>query len=404
MKSIILIAFLSVAVFANTQPYKKEIVLEKVTKPTLVKVALDNEIYKHATNSYKDVRLHSKSGVEGYFIKSLSTKNIENQKTLTATAYDRKDAKLTYTFREPFDVEKISLNIEDRNFESSVDVYADGKVVAKNEKIFDYASETGTQNFTIKIAKKKVKELSIVYHLDETTSFYKKYKNLKEMKKYLTIKSIRVSNSNKVEDVWNKTEVALYKSSTDEEKKEKSYIFKTDNIPFSKIYVNTLEKNFKRSGQLFLSDDEKKWHSVKRFSILESSLNNQTHKFISGSHRAKYLKLVLFNADNKPLTIESLKLFTKPSYIYFIASKNEKYSLYFGDKNLTKPFYELESLVSNSDIAIEAKFTKLEALKVTKVSNKVSFFEVYKEQIFIFGMLLALGVLGYVAFGLLKRT
>jgi len=404
VKSIVLIAFLSVGIFANTQPYKKEIVLEKVTKPTLVKVALDNEIYKHATSSYKDVRLHSKSGVEGYFIKSLSTKNIENQKTLTATTYDRKDAKLTYTFTEPFEVEKISLNIEDRNFESSVDVYVDGKVVAKNEKIFDYASETGTQNFTIKIAKKKVKELSIVYHLDETTSFYKKYKNLKEMKKYLTIKSITVFNSNKVEDVWNKTEVALYKSSIDEEKKEKSYIFKTDNIPFSKIYVNTHEKNFKRSGQLFLSDDEKKWHSVKSFSILESSLNNQTHKFISVSHRAKYLKLVLFNADNKPLTIESLKLFTKPSYMYFIANPDNKYSLYFGDKNLTKPSYELENLVSNSTLAQEAKFTRLEALEVTKVSNRVSFFEAYKEQIFILGMLLALGVLGYVAFGLLKRT
>jgi hypothetical protein len=116
------------------------------------------------------------------------------------------------------------------------------------------------------------------------------------------------------------------------------------------------------------------------------------------------VKLVLFNADNKPLTIERIKLFTKPSYFYFIANTNDSYALYFGDKNLTKPSYELEGLVSSRDVSIEGKFDKLEVLEVTKVSNEVSFFEEYKEQLFIVCMLLALLVLGYVAFGLLKRT
>jgi hypothetical protein len=404
MKKILFITVMTLGLFANTQPYKKDIVLEKVTKPTLVQVELDNEFYNSTAYNYRDVRLHGKSGAEGFFIKPLSTKNIVNQKTLTASSYDRENAKLTYSFTKPFEVETIRLNIEDRNFESSVDVYADGELVAKGEKIFDYSNETGTQNFTIKIKKRELKELTVVYHLDETTSFYKKYKNLHEMKKYLTIKSITFSNNSKVKDVWNRTEVNLDKSSIDKKRRESSYIFKTDSIPFSKIAVNVLEQNFKRSGQLYASEDAKKWHSIKKFSISASSLNNQTHKFVSINHRTNYLKLVLFNADNRALTIESLTLFTKPNYLYFIANPNDKYSLYFGDKNLTRPSYELVTLVSDSDVTLNAKLSKLERLEVTKVSKEVSFFEAYKEQLFIVGILLALGVLGYVAFGLLKRT
>jgi len=323
---------------------------------------------------------------------------------LVASSYDRKNATLIYNFTKPFDVESIRLNIEDRNFESRVDVYADGELVAKNEKVFDYSNETGTKNFIIKIKKRAVKELKVVYHLDETTSFYKKYKDVHEMKKYLTIKSIMVSNSNKKEDVWNRTEVKLYKNSMDEKRKETSYIFETNRVPFSKIDVEVLEQNFKRSGQLYVSDDANQWQRIKSFVISSSSLNNKKATDIIINHRAKYVKLVLFNADNKPLTIEHLTLFTKPSYLYFIANVNDKYALYFGDINLTKPYYELESLIDEGTVAVKGKLAKLNRLKVTKVSHEVSFFEAYKEQLFMLGIFLALVVLGYVAFGLLKRA
>ncbi len=403
MKKIILLALLSVGLFANTQPYKKEIVLDEIIKPTLVQVELDNEIYKNTAYDYRDIRLKSQRGVEGYFIKSLSKDHIVNNKTLTATSYDREKAKLTYKFKKPFEIEKIKLNIEDRNFESTVDVYADGKLLLKNQKVFDYSNETGNQNFVLKIPKVKVKKITVVYHLDQTTSFYKKYQNLREMSKYLTIKSVTFSNFNKAKNVFNKTEIKLERSSVDENKKETCYVFKTNDVPFSKIVVNFKEENFKRSGQLYVSADAEKWQSFKSFSLLSSTLNQQSHKNILVNARTKYLKLVLYNADNKPLNIENIELFTTPTYLYFIANPNEAYTLYFGDKNLTNPSYELKSLVSANDLAMKATFSKLEALDVTKVVDEVSFFEEYKEYVFMVAILLALIVLGYVAFGLLGR-
>ena len=404
MRKILLILFMSVGLFANTQPYKKDIVLEKVAKPTLVQVELDNEIYKHTSYNYRDVRLQSKSGVEGYFIKPYSKKNVLNQKRLTAISYDREHAKLTYRFKKPFEIEKIQLNIEDRNFESTVDVYVDGELLLQNEKIFDYSNETGTQNFLLKIPKVKAKEVRIVYHLDQTTSFYKKYQNLREMSKYLTIKSVTFSNTNELKEVWKRTKIKTQESSIDEKKRETSYIFKTDNIPFSKLSVEFKEQNFKRSGVIYISDDAKEWKRLQSFTLSASSLSQEKKTMINFSARSKYLKLLLYNADNKSLTIDAVELLTKPSYLYFIANPNEQYALYFGDINLKRPSYELQSLVKDRDAFVKAKFAKLEVLEVEIVVDKVSFFETYKEYIFMMAIFLALALLGYVAFGLLSSS
>lgn len=59
--------------------------------------------------------------------------------------------------------------------------------------------------------------------------------------------------------------------------------------------------------------------------------------------------------------------------------------------------------MSANDLAIKAIFSKLEVLEVTKVSNEVSFFKANKEYLFMVAILLALAILGYVAFGLLGK-
>lgn len=405
MKKTLLMLLMSMGLFANTQPYKKEIILEKISKPTLVQVALDNEIYKHTASDYRDIRVQSANGIKGYAIKSLSKKHIVNQKTLTASSYDRENAKLTYKFKQAFEIEKIELNIEDRNFESSIDVYVNGKLLLQNQKIFDYSNETGIRNFTIKIAKVLAKEVSLVYHLDKTTSFYKKYQHIRKRSQYLSIKSLRFSNTNSIKSVWNKTTIPLKEHSLDEQKKQSSYIFQSEHIPFSKIAIELKDKNFKRSGRIYASQDAKTWHQIQRFSISKSSLKHTNNTEIICSSRSKYLKIIMDNADNQALNIDAVRLFTTPSYLYFIANSNEQYALYFGDMNLTKPSYEIASLIGNTDASMKATLSTLQKLKVEGVVLKeVSFFKTHQEQMFILGMLLALAVLGYVAFGLLKRV
>jgi hypothetical protein len=388
--------------FANTQPYKKAIVFEKITKPTLVKVKLDNEIYQHTTYDYADVRLMSNRGVDGYFIKPNQAQRIDNQQTLTATSYDRENAKLIYLFKEPFEIETITLNIEDRNFESTVDVYADGKLVRQNDKIFDYTQETGNRNFTVNLPKVKAKEVSIVYHLDKTTSFYKKYKNVKELSQYLTIKSVTFSNNNAIKPIFEITTMVTASILTKE--KQSQYLFRTQGIPSNRIELDVVEKNFKRSGAIYASENGETWHHLKSFFYSNSTLNQEHNETIELENRSEYLKLVIDNQDNQALNIRAIKLLTLPNYLYFIANPNETYMLYFGDKNLTKPTYEVESLVDSEVSFITGNFGNMEQLDVTQTVKKISFFEEHKEMLFMLVILLALGTMAYIAFGLLKRT
>jgi len=386
---------------ANQQPYKKEIDIEKVSNPTLVQVALDNEIYNNTEPNYADIRLHSSQGVEGYFIKPFQLKKSLNQQRLRAKSYDRENATLTYVFKEPFDVEKIELNIEDRNFESRVDVYIDNALVVKNSKIFDYSNETGNRNFSISIPKTKAKELKIVYSLDNTTSFYKKYQNLRERSQYLSIKSATFLNFNKRRAIFDKTTVPLERELLKD--KKSSYIFKTDATPFSKIEIIPIEQNFKRDGVIYSSDDALKWRYLKSFSISSSTISDEVQKVIPVNQRSRHIKLEINNYDNKPLSINKIELWTTPNYLYFIANPNENYSLYFGQKNLKKPLYGLENLVNNNTKYIKGKFSKLKKLKVDSIERNISFIEKYKELFFIAIIILALAIMSYIAFGLLKE-
>ena len=401
MRTVWMMLLLGVVAFANTQPYKKEIVFTKIDTPSLVRVKIDREIYKHTSQNYPSLRLKSSQGVEGYFVKSHQSKSVANQKTLRATTYERENAKLTYRFGTPFEIEKIELNIQDRDFESLFDIYIDGRLVIEKRKIFDYTQETGNRNFSVTIPKQKAKEVSIVYHLDRTTSFYKKYRDIRELSQYLTIKSVTFSNRNQIQRAWDSSMVELF--SVETKKRETSYIFNMEGIPTHSINPTVVEKNFKRAGRIYGSEDLKQWSLLKEFTVSASTLAQKNSQDIYLQSRVNYLKLVIENDDNKALNIKTLTLQTEPQYLYFIANPKESYQLYFGDKNLTKPSYEVESLVDADSPFMEAKFSDIERLEVTKVSNEVSFFEKHRDIVFIIVIFLALGVMGYIAFGLLRR-
>jgi len=405
MKVVWFMLLLLLGVEANQHPYKQKILLEQIEKPTLVRIALDNEIYSKSQPNYVDLRLKSSQGEEGYFLRGFQKKYYSNQKHFSPTSYDREHATLTFTFDQPFDVEKITLQIEDRNFESLVDVFVDNRLLVKEYKIFDYSSETGTQNFSIPISKTNAKEIKILYHLDKTTSFYKKYRHLQELSKYLSIKSATFSNSNRSEEIrFEKYSITLKKFSIKE--KKSSYLFQTDNIPFSRLELEPLEQNFKRTGIIYGSDDGTHWRYLKTFSILSSTMSNEYQKSIGLEQRSKYIKLEMEDKDNKPLTINKLTLLSMPKYFYFLAKPHEQYTLYYGQKGLKKPQYELESLVSEKTAFIEGQWGKLEVLKVDIKEEKketIPFLEAHKESIFILIILFALGVMGYIAFGLLRK-
>ena len=400
MRTLIVTILLLCSLEANPYPFKKGIALEPVTKPTLVKVTLDNELYAHTKSNYGDIRLHSTKGIENYFIKPFQREYIRTRRVLSPTEYERESATITFKFQEAFDIQNIVLDIEDRNFDTLIDLYIDNKIIIKKQKIFDYSQETGNRNFTLHLPKTKAHVVKIVYHLEKTNFFYKKYQHLQELSKYLSIKSATFSNANRSKTIFQKSTILVEKETLKD--KKSSYIFKTDAIPFSKIEIHPIEKNFMRQGKIYASDDSKEWRYIKSFSISSSTIKNIENREISVKLRTPYLKLVVENRDNKPIKIPQITLWTTPNYLYFIANVNEKYTLFFGEKNVTKPQYELESLVDSREASREAKLLKLVPLKVEIPKKEIPFLDRYKKILFTLIVLLSLAVLAYIAFILLK--
>ena len=394
---------LTIGCIANTQPYEREISLSKVSKPTLVEVKLDNTLYEHSSLNQHDIRLLSQDGTEGYFIRSHKNTMVENQKRVYPSLYNRGKAELTFKFNKPFDIERIVLHIEDRNFESLFDVYGDGKLLVKNYKLFDYSSETGTQNFTIKIPKSSIKNLVIHYHLDKTTSFYKKYQKIQKAQQYLTIKSALFRNSNQTKKLLEEqSNIELLSVETKE--KESRYTFATKQIPFTKLEPIIEEKNFNRDATIYLSNNQKKWRFLSHLNITASLLNHKNHKVAYASGKAKYLQIRINNQDNNALNIKAIRLFSNPKYLSFIANPNSHYKIQYGDTNLNTPHYEVANLVDYNTPFIVGKFQKEKKLKVVHKIKEISFFETHKKLLITLLLLLALSILAYIAFGLLKRT
>jgi len=386
---------------ANQSMYKKEIEKVDIHKATLVRVIMDNDIYRHTKYDYGDIRLKSRFEEEGYFIRQFSPNSIKEQMTLQPSSYDRKSAALTYQFEKPFDVEKIVLDIQDRNFESIVDVYMDGNKVIQQQKIFDYSNETGNRNFTIVVPKSKVSKIKIVYDLNKTIFFYKKYQKIIELSKYLSIKRATFFSKKNTQIPLSKSQVSIESQVTKD--KKSIYFFKTDHIPFSMIEIVPLEKNFKRNGHLYTSDDGVNWRDVKGFSISSSNIGGEVVKLVKSNQRSRYIKLEINDGDNKPLNINEIILFTVPNYLYFIANPDKKYTLFFGESDAIKPKYELSSIVNDDMKFIEGKLKKLDILNVDKVEITTSLIEEYKELLFMFAVILSLGIMIYIAFGLLKK-
>lgn len=377
--------------------YQKNIIIdEPIVKPSLVELKIDNEIYKYTHNKIDDIRLLNNTKEIGYFTKYKIPK-IENIKVLPTSKYTRTPkVELTYLFPKAFDIEYIGLNISDRNFETYVDVYANDKLIKSHTKIFDYSNETGNQNFVIRIPKTKATKISIKYNAKNTKFFFRKYVNIQEHIKYLTIKSVTFKNYISLKQKFDITDIPLlsheYKDSHFE------YIFESDFVSSRYIEVVSSELNYHRKGTLYSSDDNISWRYIKSFDIKASSFDNTKQNKFSLTNTGKLIKLVF----NEETPISAIKIYTAPLYFDFIAEANTSYHIEFGDDNQSRLRSDIASLIPSSTKAIQARFSALITSKT--VQPQISFFEQYKNIIFIVLLLLAVLILGYVAFILLSTA
>ena len=85
--------------------------------------------------------------------------------------------------------------------------------------------------------------------------------------------------------------------------------------------------------------------------------------------QAPFIRLIVRNGDNPPLSIQKINLVWNQRILYFHPREGETYSLTFGNKTIPSPNYETAHLISNDVLALR----KLPEWKIVDLDKNLSF-------------------------------
>ena len=131
---------------------------------------------------------------------------------------------------------------------------------------------------------------------------------------------------------------------------------------------------FKRKGRIYYKDSvtnrERTLHSFE----LHSKTKNSFHNL---HFQKKDFWIEIDNQDNKPLDFDSIIFSQKEKYIVANLIKNKEYRITAGNKNLTKPSYDLVNFMNEIDYNLPLIKVSEEVIKIPIVTkkNKIAFYE-----------------------------
>lgn len=156
------------------------------------------------------------------------------------------------------------------------------------------------------------------------------------------------------EDIFNSS---LIKMQPDAESKsvENIFDFNYRNVPLSRIDINTDQSNFFRRVDIEGSNDMKDWKNLASgviFSIFVDEEAQRNTEIGIGSARCRYIKVKVFNGDNKPVKIRSVKGYGLKKYLVIMPEKNIQYKLLYGNPAAKEVSYDLGSILKEKTVDI----------------------------------------------------
>lgn len=126
------------------------------------------------------------------------------------------------------------------------------------------------------------------------------------------------------------------------------------NIPTSTIALLVSDTNFKRDVTLLSANvdkpkDYRELFTTSIYSIKTSRFARSNTTIDYPGTQARYLKIIIENENNTPLTISGVTVSGVPRKITFSADPEAKYMLYFGNPRIESPLYDIAQVFSYID-------------------------------------------------------
>jgi hypothetical protein len=345
-KQLLLVLFLAIILKADFSSrnweYKKEIAV--VDGGRVANVKIDAETYNHSKDDLSDLRIVNNEGKEvPYKLEILeSTKEMIR---FEPRLYNLSNIPSEFTEfyldmgENSETINKLHIVTPDKNFRRKVEIFGsdDSKKwykIRDDAYIFNFHTDDYTSALT---------DLNFA----DTRRRYLKIIIWNEKEKPLEIEECWVYRQKIFKAQMDQIPFKMISRIENEEKKRTEIIldFVYNNIPKNEISLNFDSPGYHRSVCAFESTDSEDWRYLGSGVIYRFDEGNRNNIINLGEARDKYLKILIYNQDDRPLKIEDISAFGNQRLIYFPVEKNKQYFLFYGNPDARRPTYEFEKLL-----------------------------------------------------------
>jgi hypothetical protein len=119
-------------------------------------------------------------------------------------------------------------------------------------------------------------------------------------------------------------------------------------LPHNRIRVEVESTNFHRAVEVEASADARSWTRVTQATIFRVS-NEESLAVTFEERHDRYLRLRIFNGDNRPVPVPRVVIETPRQLVKFPAPNGGAYWLYYGNPIARVPVYDLAAILSRQD-------------------------------------------------------
>jgi hypothetical protein len=118
-------------------------------------------------------------------------------------------------------------------------------------------------------------------------------------------------------------------------------------VPYDRIQLESDESHFYRAAELETSTDAKTWHFVASGTTYQTA-SESSPGFTFGEHHDRYLRLRIFNGDDKPIPVKSVAVEVTVRLLKFpLAGPASPYRLFTGNPDAKAPSYDFAAVVAH---------------------------------------------------------
>ncbi len=344
-------------------PLWREVRIEpKPAGPAYIRIDLDGPVFAEARQDLEDLRVVDQAGVEIPSQLVIQDER-EHLNIIPAEMLDRTlapDGRFSFVVdmgEDPVRHNRVILSTSAVNFSRRVRIETgpDNKtwaVAREDGYIFSFRPDSTVRNLAVDypISTKRFMRVTVFNQVDR-----------KEEPIEISRAEIAIDAAPEPQLV----ELPIASQNRLEDSKDRATILDLDlghqNIPSTAVEFQTGQTNFHRHIEIYgkqrIEEDSKlerlTWSRVGSGEIHQVAINGYRSSNLRIDYPEaglRYLRLKVFHLDDRPVTIERIRVLSRPRRLVFRADPGGSYRLFYGNSMATSPRYDLEKLIRYIDL------------------------------------------------------